>query len=310
MTVRNIRSIDEYSFTQLMERFQKFKLPIFQRVYSWEEDNWSEFFQTIIDLIEENKQEKGKNIHFIGSIILQEKKENEVCDIIDGQQRLITVFILLSVLFRKFSEKEGGLLPKEDFARQTIKDFCLLEKNKLRMELNNKLDQKSFEIITKHNLGYVSDEDYKREELKTRIAEAEKWFTKEINSNNDLDYYAVYDQLLNRFHFSLVILGSDVKPWDLFMALNNTGLNLNVSDLLKSLLISKLGTDEEQERASEKWDEEIVKKICGSDNTKINSLLPKFLLDFWWAEYGKMGDTKTKKGVSASKSNLYSLYWK
>jgi len=36
------------------------------------------------------------------------------------------------------------------------------------------------------------------------------------------------------------------------MALNNTGLNLNVSDLLKSLLISKLGTDEEQERASEK----------------------------------------------------------
>jgi len=42
------------------------------------------------------------------------------------------------------------------------------------MELNNKLDQKSFEIITKHNLGYVSDEDYKREELKTRIAEAEK----------------------------------------------------------------------------------------------------------------------------------------
>lgn len=304
MTVRNIRSISECNFTQLMERFQKFQLPIFQRVYSWEEENWNEFLQTVKDLIEENKLEKGKNIHFIGSIILQEKKENEVCDVIDGQQRLITLSILLSVLFRKFSEKEG-LTPKEDYAKQIIKDFCLINKTKLRIEPHNKLDRKGLETIIRHNLGQTTDEAYNLN--KTKIEAGERWFNKEL-SNNEFDYFAIYDQLLNRFHFSLVILGSEVKPWDLFMALNNTGLNLNVSDLLKSLVISKLETEEDQERASEKWDREIVEKVCGSDNTKINLLLPQFLLDFWWATYGKTGDTKLKKGVVASKSNLYSLF--
>ena len=61
-------------------------------------------------------EEDNDFIHFIGNIILREEKEDVLYDVIDGQQRLITFFILLSVLYRKLSDKD----PDEKNAKKEI----------------------------------------------------------------------------------------------------------------------------------------------------------------------------------------------
>ena len=58
-----------------------------------------------------------------------------------------------------------------------------------------------------------------------------------MEKNKDL--FLIYQTVSKKFYFSLIVLNNQTEPWDLFMALNDTGLNLNVADLVKSLLITK-----------------------------------------------------------------------
>lgn len=81
-----------------------FSLPLYQREYSWEKKNWEEFLKSIEEIAENNEKEQEKpNIWFIGDIILQKKLDNDIVhfDIIDGQQRLITIFLLLAIIYQK-----------------------------------------------------------------------------------------------------------------------------------------------------------------------------------------------------------------
>ena len=85
-------------------------IPRNQRLYVWKKDNWQELLSDIEFVV---KREEGKN-HFIGSIVL--KQEDSInglnkFTIIDGQQRTITILLLLSAILKLFQENNM----KEDF---------------------------------------------------------------------------------------------------------------------------------------------------------------------------------------------------
>lgn len=70
-----------------------YKVPRFQRPYSWEKDNISEFWQ---DAIKDSASD-----YFIGSIVVYKIKDN-IMGIVDGQQRLTTITMFLCALRNKF----------------------------------------------------------------------------------------------------------------------------------------------------------------------------------------------------------------
>ena len=77
-------------------------VPIYQRNYAWSEKEITQLIDDINDYCKENKDKKEneKNNYYIGTLVVY-KKDN-INEIIDGQQRLTSLYILISVLKNNF----------------------------------------------------------------------------------------------------------------------------------------------------------------------------------------------------------------
>lgn len=97
----------------LFDSSQKsFEIPVYQRAYSWERDQWQTFLNDLLEQIE------GENNYFYGNILLETVKKDVKYEIIDGQQRLttLTIFIrsILNVLKKRDKLEEFDFQTKEN----------------------------------------------------------------------------------------------------------------------------------------------------------------------------------------------------
>lgn len=84
---------------KLMDIFSKefwFVIPEYQRSYVWENDNIME----LVDYLVFAYENKPDNEYFLGSLVLKKVKNKEYpeYEVLDGQQRLTTFFIMMAVL--------------------------------------------------------------------------------------------------------------------------------------------------------------------------------------------------------------------
>ena len=99
---------DKITIFDLFEKQRRYLVPIFQRGYVWTEtDQWQPLWEDIFDQIKLYEQSKGftnhdNRKHFLGAIVLNQvltvTKQVAASDIIDGQQRLLTMQIILVAL--------------------------------------------------------------------------------------------------------------------------------------------------------------------------------------------------------------------
>ena len=77
-----------------------YEIPDFQRKYSWGNDECSQLFEDIKSFLDGDEKESEK--YFVGSIVVYPKNEDkDILCVIDGQQRLTTLVILISILFER-----------------------------------------------------------------------------------------------------------------------------------------------------------------------------------------------------------------
>lgn len=87
----------------LFDSSQKsFEIPVYQRAYSWEKEQWQTFLTDLLEQIE------GENNYFYGNILLETLKKDVKYEIIDGQQRLTTLVIFIRSILNvlKIRKKE------------------------------------------------------------------------------------------------------------------------------------------------------------------------------------------------------------
>lgn len=89
-----IRSIDRDIADILKGGF--YRIPRFQRPYSWDRENTADFWK---DVIEDSEGE-----YFIGSMVTYQPKGSDVSFVVDGQQRLTTIIMILASLRNRFRE--------------------------------------------------------------------------------------------------------------------------------------------------------------------------------------------------------------
>ena len=116
----------EAKLLTFLQKSPQFIIPIYQRTYSWTEQECQQLWDDII------RSGTNENIsaHFIGSVVYIEKGLYQVSSqspllVIDGQQRLTTISLLLEALARRIEQSEN-LEPLEGFSAKKIRNYYLL----------------------------------------------------------------------------------------------------------------------------------------------------------------------------------------
>ena len=129
--------------TDLIEgKLTRFVIPVYQRNYDWKPENCGRLFDDLVEVAKTGRKE-----HFFGSIVSQTPRGVRV--VIDGQQRITTVFLLLAAIRAQL--KAGVVVAEDDELAEDIEDYYLLDKKhkkeqKLRLKLV-KSDSEAFKAI-------------------------------------------------------------------------------------------------------------------------------------------------------------------
>ena len=179
-------------------------IPLIQRNYKWDKDTATKL---VSDLW--NSYKKKKPIYTAGMITVY-KEDNKKIQLIDGQQRIITLFMLLKILEPHKTDFKFKFERDEGIEKEEKKRFYYLENiNELHERKDLYTDLKRF------NENYTS----MKSEMK----------------GNEGYYQPFKEYILKSLHFLLYI--SEIEPFDEFINLNKHKTRFVISDLIKANLI-------------------------------------------------------------------------
>ena len=203
-----------YSYIQLT-------IPVYQRAYSWQKDNWEVFKD---DLLQQVEKENG---YSFGNVLLETIKKDQSYEIIDGQQRLTTIVIFMRAMYnlllqKKPSSKYVGELP-----------FFFKDKGVIKLQpiLN---DSACFNTVIIDNKDYVAASPSQE-----CIIKAKEYFTNELKDKKGDDIEKlielVLDSALNRIE-----LQGKKEAALMFELQNNRGRDLTNMEKLKSFFMYQI----------------------------------------------------------------------
>lgn len=266
-----------------------YKIPRFQRDYSWTLEQWEDLWTDILNTIKDPSQEDDS--HYMGYLVLQ-STDDKTFEVIDGQQRLTTLtLIILAViknLQRLIDEKNE---PEQNIQRinqirQTyigyLDPVSLVSKSKLTLNHNNN-DYFQHYIIPLEKLpqrGFKASEHLLRKSF--------EWFDAQVSSllKSVVSYKGQYlakfvEDLSDALFFTVITVTDELNAYKVFETLNSRGVRLSSTDLLKNYLFSVLDTNSEAQ-----YELDILEKRWLQMESRLQSeKFPDFLRVYWNSKY-------------------------
>lgn len=263
-----------------------YHIPEYQRGYSWEEDQLHDFWQDLIQLVED--EDLGN--HFLGQIVVHYDREQKKWFIIDGQQRTSTSVIFLDVLrtlFLELSESydiEEARDDSDDITSTLIGRFS--EKKQSQKLVLGDVDKKLFETIIQKryhkNIESINIKNLRPSEI--LIYKARIYLKEQLLEfiDNESDPNIKYEKLSNLYenfieNFKVMYIETDDvnEAFIIFETLNARGKDLETSDLLKNHIFRHSGIKLEQVKKD--WDRTIE---------NLNNVDPtRFIRHYWNSQY-------------------------
>ena len=208
----------------------KFNIPKYQRDYAWGKHNFIDLWEDLKEALDSNDTQG----HFLGTIVVAKNPHNPaIYDLIDGQQRITTTFMLLYALICK-SEYKDNLKIK----------FLLDKKGELKLELAPQNRDFFKELLKQAEIKQVDEkceintalEDQADTRGKKRLYEVFEAILDEVAK---LEKEEIEDHIETLTNMVLMWLeeSNSGKAIRTFQSVNDRGVPLNILDKLKSLLI-------------------------------------------------------------------------
>lgn len=229
----------ETRLQEIIEGTKQYVIPLFQRPYSWTQKEWSVLWKDISELAEMEKP----RAHFMGSIVNMPTTSvpHGVSKflLIDGQQRLTTIFIILTILRNK--ARNDGNNKLADKIHNTLLVNQYEEGQDYYKLLPTQDDRKSFmQIICQED---ISD---------NQIGEAYLFFEKKIK-NSPCSSDKILKILTDNLSIVSIVLGADDNPYLVFESLNAKGRRLTPADLIKNYFFMRIHQDKQDEVFTNYW---------------------------------------------------------
>lgn len=227
-----------------------FRIPDFQRGYSWEERQLDDFWEDIQNL-------HPNKIHYIGLLTVEPISNSDIQNVekwkddlwllkkgmtayyvIDGQQRLTTLIILLHEILRTFSEDEGiNFGSKSEWTdRFLYRSFNQIYKS---FVFGYEKDNPSDEFFKTRILEQESSEaDKYPETLYTaNLMFAKEFFAEKLKKISKEQKEEIFDKAVNKLKFNYYEIDDSLDVYVTFETMNNRGKQLSSLELLKNRLI-------------------------------------------------------------------------
>ena len=248
---------DAYNIRTILGQ-SKFFLDYYQREYSWEKTQVAELLDDLSDKFLKDHREGNDpeaiekyDYYFLGSIIISVKKGDQY--IIDGQQRLTSLTLLLICISHKL-EEQGRRVP--DFLGSLIY-FEQYEKYSYKLDVHDR--RKCMDSL---RTGEPFNEEGESASIKNIIArynDIKELFPDEIDGEA-LPYFTNW--LIERVYLVQITTysdsNSDAEAYTIFETMNDRGLSLTPTEMLKGYLLSRITDNNTREKTNKDWKEQIA----------------------------------------------------
>jgi uncharacterized protein with ParB-like and HNH nuclease domain len=238
----------EVKLQSLLSNSQEaYKVPSYQRPYTWNKDQWEDLFEDIQEL-------KDDQIHFLGAIVVVPEGQHRLglnyFNIVDGQQRIATLLIWLSAIRDIALEKGNEQLAYDLENFLFVKEIGKVERLP-KLELG-KVDAEAFISVLKRGT----------KEDKHLIFECYKYLKKNTKDEN------LWQKLLKNISVVHINALSYFNAFRLFETLNDRGLELSAVDLIKNFVLMKVSYDSDTlQKTIDEW-AEMYEKVKDHDPVK------------------------------------------
>jgi uncharacterized protein with ParB-like and HNH nuclease domain len=257
------------TISDVFSRIAKYSVPRYQRAYVWDKVNWSELLNDIKFTVKYTNTEWS---HFLGAIVLINRTEQNKMqpghvftgiseyDIIDGQQRLTTIYILLLCLYHRFSVIQTE--ESKNRAQYLRNTFLTSQNTNAQYELKI------------YNEDYQNDIDtlYQGVLDNSLPVENNKFYPAFSYFNNELERYDfdglwLFCRKLLAINLVEIISTQEEEIYNIFEVLNARGKKLKQMELLKNHVMKYIQprTMDIIDKAKLKWNVILEQSECLSD---------------------------------------------
>ncbi len=258
MAKANLLDTKTANFLELVGNGRVYRVPKYQRDYSWGEEQWEDLWNDVQELRGAPEQR-----HYMGALVVEAKSDREFL-IIDGQQRLATLSVLaLAVIERLQSLASAGVEAEASRERATA----------LRNRFIGEKDPASLVERSKLSLNETDDAFYQDYLVQLRVPlnprrlprsnrllwECFQYFRKRLTETPEFaSKGAALAELLSetvarQLVFILITVEDELDAYTVFETLNARGLELSTTDLLKNFLFSRVKVSADLDALQRRW---------------------------------------------------------
>jgi len=234
----------EAGLLELLRKSPQFAIPIYQRTYSWTGRECRQLWDDIL--------RTGSNdaiaVHFVGSIVYIVPGDTITHKlpllVIDGQQRLVTVMLIIEALARQLGNNE----PMDGFSAKKLRNYYLLnpeEEGERRFKL----------LLTqtdKASLLALVGQKPQPVEPSLRICENFAFFEKQVRGLGD-DFGALCRGLAKLVIVDIALIRDQDNPQLIFESMNSTGRALSQADLIRNFILMDLKPSHQTQLYEDHW---------------------------------------------------------
>lgn len=231
---------------------RQYAIPVYQRNYEWSREQCEKLFEDIV-----LAYKKDRN-HFCGSVVyapLKEEHNIHYYVIVDGQQRLTTIYLLLKALI-DCAETTG----QKDSITETV--FNRDKFDTYDVDTASKLKLKPIKSDN-HQLYLLMDDKYDQVDhssgIWTNYTIFKELIIDELESDPNLDVKMIYKGI-EKLTCAMIKLDEDDNAQEIFERINSTGIPLSLADQIRNFVLM---TDADQEQLYEEYwlkTEELVQR--------------------------------------------------
>ena len=255
------------SFQELIGNGIKYQVPRFQRDYAWDRQQWEDLWADIETIAEEQ-------FHYMGYIVLQRKGQYDF-EVIDGQQRLITLSLLILAAMKNIQVLVDK---KQEIDANTqrlnvLKERYIGSTNPISLKVDSKLSLNRNNSVNFKSICANLDAPNRRGQTHTNklINKCFKFFQEKKFGGSGQEIAEFIERVASGMIFTKIVVQDDLNAYKVFETLNARGVQLSTPDLLKNYIFSIVTKnnsvpDEELNELDETWSE-IVSQLGESNFT-------------------------------------------